>query len=364
MDLNKTYIGVVIDVNDPDKMGRVKIRVMGVYEEYPEDDIPWANPWKDLSGGEFDIPEKGKVVTVVFDNEERPEFIYANNYNINLENKLKTLSEDGYLSFKSLIFDHKTQIYVNDDEGLKIDYKYNNINLKEESIDINLKDNNTTLNLGDQTADQQAILGNHFFDWLDKFLDNLQTGLLAAGSPVLVAPNLMKDILDFKILKDLKYLSHHVNIVDNNKITTVRNTKRENDSQYGDNWTSTVWENNLTENKKDNFNPSNDMNSKFEEDTTESNVPKQTYSDDTYEVWSNVLFNALDRVDINIDPIHLIFNEMKNNSDVIKLTDTFGYKKGNVKTILSEPLVEWLNKTSMIEYVNSILNELNISYRY
>jgi hypothetical protein len=30
---------------------------------------------------------------------------------------------------KSLIFDHKTQIYVNESEGLKLDHKWNNMNI-------------------------------------------------------------------------------------------------------------------------------------------------------------------------------------------------------------------------------------------
>jgi hypothetical protein len=36
---------------------------------------------------------------------------------------------------KSLIFDHKTQVYVNDKEGLKIDHKYNNVNITESGVE-------------------------------------------------------------------------------------------------------------------------------------------------------------------------------------------------------------------------------------
>ena len=64
----KTYIGVVEDNNDPKKQGRAKIRVMDVFDDTPLENIPWANPWKDLSGDDFKLPDKGKVVTVVFDN--------------------------------------------------------------------------------------------------------------------------------------------------------------------------------------------------------------------------------------------------------------------------------------------------------
>lgn len=123
---DSTYIGVVEDNQDPQKLGRVKVRVLNIFDNLSLADIPWANPWKDLNGNGFNIPDKGKIVIVVFDkgDKNRPEFIYSDHYNDNLESKLKSLSDSSYLSMKSLIFDHRTQIYVNDTEGLKIDHKY------------------------------------------------------------------------------------------------------------------------------------------------------------------------------------------------------------------------------------------------
>ena len=258
VEANKTYVGVVEDNKDPKKIGRVKARVMDVYDEMPLEDIPWANPWKDLNGNGFNTPEIGKVVMVIFDdgNDDNPEFIYADHYNINLENKLLSLSDDDYTSMKSIIFDHKTQIYVNESEGLMIDHKYNNINVTDNGVDINLKDNNVSLNLGDATAEQQAILGNHFLDWLDEFLKALQAGgLMNGGGPALPNPSLLKLITEFQSFKDLKFLSHHVNIVDNDKVTTVKDTEREDEAQYGDTWTSTKEDNTMTEQKEESFVP-------------------------------------------------------------------------------------------------------------
>lgn len=258
VDNNKTYVGIVEDNQDPKKIGRVRIRVMDVFDDFDLEDIPWAMPWKDLNGNGFNIPENGKVVMVVFDQggQDNPEYIYADHYNINLENKLKSLSNDDYSSMKSLLFDHKTQIYVNDSEGLKIDHKYNNINLTENGVDINLKDNNTNVNIGDSTADQQAILGNHFMDWIEEFLDALKSGgLYNSSGPVMPKPALIKSIIKFKSLRDLKFLSHHVNIVDNNKVKSVSSENREDLAQYGDNWASTKEENVITENKLEEFRP-------------------------------------------------------------------------------------------------------------
>lgn len=250
---NLTYVGIVEENNDPKKLGRCRIRVIDVFDDIPLEDIPWATPWKDLNGNSFNLPEKGKVVTVIFDsgNIYKPEFIYSEHYNVNLESKLSKLSEGDYKSMKSVIFDHKTQIYVNDSEGLKIDHKFNNLNIKEKTINLNLKDNTALLNLGDETANQQAILGNHWMDWFDLFVDNL---LGAQGGPyfgnqgyqITPNPSFVAVLQAYKELRDPVFLSKHVNIVDNNSVQTVRMSERENSSQFGDDWRSTKSENNLS----------------------------------------------------------------------------------------------------------------------
>lgn len=280
-DIDKTYIGFVEDNDDPKKLGRVRIRVMDVFDNIPVEDIPWAQPWKDLNGNTFNVPEKGKVVMVVFDqgDQNRPEFIYSDHYNINLEKKLESLSGSNYTSMKSVIFDHKTQIYVNDDEGLKIDHKYNNLNITEDTIDLNLKDNNRSVNIGDATAGQQAILGNHWMDWFDKFVDNLlgsKAGpfLGNLGAPVIANPAFISCLLEYKALRDPVFLSHHVNIVDNNKVTTVGKTDREDDPQLGDSWTSTKHENTQTQKVDENFKPVEGPKKEFDETA----IPSETQS--------------------------------------------------------------------------------------
>jgi len=251
---HQIFVGVVEENNDPKRLGRCRVRVLNIFDDIPTDELPWATPWKDLSGNQFDLPEIGKVVGVVFDegNPYKPEFIRADHYNVNLENKLKKLSEEDYLSMGTLMFNHKTQIYVNDKEGLKLDHKFNNMNIKEDSINLNLKDNNAMLNLGDATAAQQAILGNHWMDWFDEFVDNLlgTNGgpyLGNLGAPVIANPAFIQVLLKYKALRDPVFLSHHVNIVDNSKVSTVRNTDRENKGQTGDLWRSTVTPNDLVQ---------------------------------------------------------------------------------------------------------------------
>ncbi len=262
VEANKTYVGVVEDNSDPKRLGRVKVRVLDVFDNLKVEDIPYATPWKDLNGNVVNIPEKGKVLLVVFDqgDEYKPEYIAADHYNANLEKKLTSLADADYISMKSLLFDHKTQVYVNDKEGLKLDHKYNNVNITENTIDFNLKDNNRHVNIGDATAGQQAILGNHWMDWFDEFVDNLMGNnggpyLGNLGAPVVTNPAMIQVLMKYKAKRDPVFLSHHVNIVDNNKVSTVRNTHREDNPQLGDAWNSTKVENNLTKKTNEDFKP-------------------------------------------------------------------------------------------------------------
>ena len=68
------YTGIVVDNDDPDKLGRCKIRVYGVFEREIEDsDLPWAIPDFNFIGselGSFIVPPKDTVVKVYFDNDD------------------------------------------------------------------------------------------------------------------------------------------------------------------------------------------------------------------------------------------------------------------------------------------------------
>lgn len=273
---HKTYIGTVEDNNDPKRIGRCKIRVLDVFDEKGRndeyeisvEDLPWASPWKDINGNMFNLPEKGKVVTVVFEdgNKNNPEYISSDHYNVNLEKKLEQLPETDYLSMKALIYDHKTQIYVNDVEGLKIDHKFNNINIKESSININIKDNFGKINIGSPNSTQRAILGDNFTNWLDEFLNILmgKNGGPFLGnllSPVVATPALMAQIQLYFSLKDPKILSKNVYIVDNDSVVKQERVDggaskgSVTEGQKGDTWQSTVDENKLTTTEAVKFTP-------------------------------------------------------------------------------------------------------------
>lgn len=235
---SRTFLGIVEDNEDPKKLGRVKIRVASIYDNIPKEDIPFAVAWKDLNGNGFNIPDIGKVVSVVFDDGSiyNPQYIYADHYNINLENKLNQLSSKDYTSMKSVMFDHSTQIYRTESEGLKIDHEYSNVNLdKNGNICLNIRDESSIITLGSKDADENAVLGSTFMDWMDSLVDNLigSNGgpyLGNMGAPVVTNPAMINCLNQYKSLRE-DFLSRSVKISKNGNIIPQ---SRPYLKQYGD----------------------------------------------------------------------------------------------------------------------------------
>jgi hypothetical protein len=70
LELAGKHRGIVVDNVDPEKLGRLKVRVEAAYGEQPAEALPWAWPCF-LGGGSpdcgfFYVPEKGACVWVEF----------------------------------------------------------------------------------------------------------------------------------------------------------------------------------------------------------------------------------------------------------------------------------------------------------
>lgn len=73
------YIGVIEDNNDPLKYGRCRIRVHGLYDDIPTEELPWATPKNNIAFGKkssFIVPEIGSVVDVRFEDGDMYEPVY------------------------------------------------------------------------------------------------------------------------------------------------------------------------------------------------------------------------------------------------------------------------------------------------
>lgn len=78
---NTSYVGKIVDNNDPEQLGRCRIRVYGVYgNDIPDDELPWALPAFSFIGselGSFIVPPNNCIVSVYFDNGELSKPIYT-----------------------------------------------------------------------------------------------------------------------------------------------------------------------------------------------------------------------------------------------------------------------------------------------
>jgi hypothetical protein len=143
--LSTTWLGEVVNIEDPLKVGRVKINVFGKFDTIPTEDIPWAYPGNNLTagsasgGGFFSVPKLGSVVSVKFDqgNIYHPEYFF----NQKISDEVKAEIEGSYPNAHVIVFDTVTEgalkIFFTEQKGLMLDYKETQINIKpDKSIDI------------------------------------------------------------------------------------------------------------------------------------------------------------------------------------------------------------------------------------
>jgi len=91
------FVGVVVDVNDPEKIGRVRVRVHGVFgDNVADSDLPWAIPEFSFIGsntGSFLVPPINTVVYVYFTDDEIYLPVYMNKV-LNLDQLPDSRMED------------------------------------------------------------------------------------------------------------------------------------------------------------------------------------------------------------------------------------------------------------------------------
>ncbi len=163
--VNNSYIGEIVDANDPDFKGRCRIMVFGVYgnkedKKIPIEDIPWAYPIYSNSfaggnggNGAFSTPKKGTMVRVIFDRDKyHPKYVGIEELDAILKNTLK----DDYDGFHSVIWDNdeKLKIYYSKKGGLLIYFDGGKINMSPNgNILIDHKNSTSTIELSDNNID-------------------------------------------------------------------------------------------------------------------------------------------------------------------------------------------------------------------
>jgi hypothetical protein len=234
---NKIFVGYVEDIEDPKRLGRIKARIFGLFNnEIPTENIPWMSPYSDLAGKSFRIPAVGKLVNVLYPSNDLYDgyYIFCEKYNINLQNKLNSLDQEKYETFVALLFDHRNQIYA-DDDGLVIDWRLNNIKIQPSSINLNLKNNNQLITLGSENANQSAVLGDNFLEWMDKLVNTLlqPTSLTGNMGAPIVRPQIDALMNEYKNIRR-SFLSENVKINDNDKIKKIKDRSIKTQSKTDD----------------------------------------------------------------------------------------------------------------------------------
>jgi uncharacterized protein involved in type VI secretion and phage assembly len=104
------YEGIVVNNNDPDKLGRCKVRVMGIFSDsITDDDLPWALPDFSFIGGKsgsFIVPHINTLVNVYFERGD----IYLPHYTTKIIDK-QNLPEERLIDYPD------TMVLMKTDEG-------------------------------------------------------------------------------------------------------------------------------------------------------------------------------------------------------------------------------------------------------
>ena len=153
--LDKKYLGVVEDVDDPLKLGRAKVRVEWLFgKEMPVEDLPWARPQyamffgQDGFCGQVSVPKVGAIVGVTFYNGD----IYAPVYNGIIEyadDVLEQLQKE-YFGTHIIGFDgdEDLKMYYTQGKGLTFYLKGSRVNISnDKSVTIEHADTSSIIEL-------------------------------------------------------------------------------------------------------------------------------------------------------------------------------------------------------------------------
>lgn len=156
MNLNRDYIGFVIDAEDPERLGRCKIRVIGVYDQISDADLPWAFPYalSVFSGGEskgagnISIPKPGTAVNVKFMDGDihNPQWTSI----VHLNDSLRRDLAESYLDSHVIVYDEDQdlKVWFTPSNGMQIYYKDSSISINpDQSILIDHKESQSNIEL-------------------------------------------------------------------------------------------------------------------------------------------------------------------------------------------------------------------------
>lgn len=206
----RLYLGQIVDIDDPRKSGRARIRVFGLFDGLEHEDIPWASQISGVSfgrggAGTISIPKLGSIVVVQFDGQNYYKMNYygekdyaqdmldeiADSYEGAQVIMYDTEAEPGSLTLfytkkKGAVFslgDAKIQFDTQDGGQLRVIIEMGEDQIRMENNKVIVNSNN--IELGEAAA-QALIKGNTFQAY---FNSHTHIGNLGAPTSPPVVPS-------------------------------------------------------------------------------------------------------------------------------------------------------------------------------
>ena len=214
----RIYIGEVVDIKDPKKEGRAKIKVFGLFDGIETEDIPWATQKNGImfgrgGNGMLSIPRLGSVVTVEFDGQNYYRMVYHGEWNTSPD--LKAEIENSYEGAHALIYDNdaepgplqlfytkekglnfilgdaKIQLDTQNDGELRVVIEMGNDQVRMEDNKVIVNSNN--IELGER-AIESVIKGNTFQTFFNSHTHVGNTGTPTSPPIIPSTPNHLSNV--------------------------------------------------------------------------------------------------------------------------------------------------------------------------
>lgn len=203
------YFGQVVSISDPLKTGKIRVRVIGVYDNIPEEHLPWALP-EDYSDDTHSLPPIGSTVFIKFINNDiyYPVWYQIRGKEVNLDDDdyqsgeilvqkdLSKYQDSGKLIIRYLKSSGLELVLGDNDDSTIIIRKDNTVYLQNGKTGDVIHISDKGISLGSQDESQQSgVLGennqdslNDLNDFINAIANTLSTGLtgistVAASNP-------------------------------------------------------------------------------------------------------------------------------------------------------------------------------------
>lgn len=139
--IDKSFLGMIEDINDPRREGRCRIRVFGMHDGLETEQLPWAYPkqksaffGKDGKAGSLSVPKKGAIVAVRFDNGNPYSPEYYSVHELADDAKDELSKEGEYAGSHIILFDGDEQLklWFTISKGLTLQLKDSRINIGQD----------------------------------------------------------------------------------------------------------------------------------------------------------------------------------------------------------------------------------------